>query len=64
MAGPALPVALAWVAGSLTARALAEELRESTERMSTLVKAIKDYSYMDQAVHAGGRRPRRASRRR
>jgi signal transduction histidine kinase len=59
MAGPALPVALAWVAASLTARALAQELRESTARMSTLVKAIKDYSYMDQAstqevdVHAG-----------
>ena len=47
-AGSALPVALAWIAGTLTARALADELRESTERMSTLVKAIKDYSYMDQ----------------
>jgi signal transduction histidine kinase len=59
LAGPALPTAVAWVSSSITARSLAEELRESTQRMSTLVRAIKDYSYMDRAalqeidVHAG-----------
>jgi signal transduction histidine kinase len=50
LAGPALPTAVAWVSSSITARSLAEELRESTQRMSTLVCAIKDYSYMDRAA--------------
>jgi len=35
------------VAASLTARELAVELVDSTERMSALVKAIKTYAYMD-----------------
>jgi len=48
-AGPALPVAVRWVATSLTARSLSDDLRESTDRMSGLVKAIKAYTYMDQA---------------
>ena len=49
----------AWVAATLTARELAAELRESTERMSELVKAIKTYAYMDRGelveadVHEG-----------
>ncbi len=38
---------LRWVAAMLTANGLADELRESTDRMSQLVGAIKAYSYMD-----------------
>jgi signal transduction histidine kinase len=46
-AGPATEAALRWVAASLTARGLAEELQESTRRMSGLVSAVKSYAYMD-----------------
>jgi signal transduction histidine kinase len=46
----ALPIAVRWVATSLTARSLSDDLRESTDRMSNLVKAIKAYTYMDQAA--------------
>ncbi len=46
-AGPATAAALGWVAASLTARGLAEELQESTRRMSALVSAVKTYAYMD-----------------
>jgi signal transduction histidine kinase len=55
----ALPIAIRWVATSLSARSLSDDLRESTDRMSNLVQAIKAYTYMDQAdlqevdVHAG-----------
>jgi signal transduction histidine kinase len=55
----ALPIAVRWVATSLSARSLSDDLRESTDRMSGLVKAIKAYTYMDQAdlqevdVHEG-----------
>jgi signal transduction histidine kinase len=58
-AGPATEAALRWVAASLSARSLAAELKESTERMSSLVGAIKSYSYMgrgevvDADVHEG-----------
>jgi signal transduction histidine kinase len=47
LAGPATDAALAWVAATLTARGLAAELQESTERMSRLVGAVKTYAYMD-----------------
>ena len=47
LAGPGTGAALSWVAASLTARGLAEELRESAERMSHLVGAVKTYAYMD-----------------
>jgi signal transduction histidine kinase len=59
VAGPATKKTLAWVVASLTARELAGELVESTERMSQLVKAIKTYAYMDRGdvvqvdVHEG-----------
>jgi signal transduction histidine kinase len=59
LAGEATGAALAWVASSLTARELAAELTESTERMSRLVSAIKTYAYMDRGevidadVHEG-----------
>jgi signal transduction histidine kinase len=46
-AGPATGAAVGWVAASLTARGLAEELQESTRRMSALVGAVKSYAYMD-----------------
>jgi len=48
-----------WVAASITAHSLTEDLRDSTDRMSALVTAIKAYTYMDQAslqevdVHEG-----------
>jgi signal transduction histidine kinase len=38
---------LRWIGATLTAHALADELRESTERMSGLVGAVKAYAYMD-----------------
>ena len=47
IAGPATDAALQWVAATLTAHSLAAELRESTERMSALVSAVKTYAYMD-----------------
>ena len=59
LAGPATDQALRWVAASLTARTLAAELKDSTERMSALVGAVKSYAYMDRGglvevdVHEG-----------
>ena len=59
LAGPATGAALDWVATSLVARSLAEELRDSADRMSRLVGAVKSYAYMDQGelvevdVHEG-----------
>ncbi len=47
LAGTATPAALQWVSASLTAHNLAEELAESTQRMSALVRAVKSYAYMD-----------------
>jgi signal transduction histidine kinase len=59
IAGPATSDAIAWIAASLTARGLAEEIAESTDRMGKLVKAIKAYAFMDRGelvetdVHEG-----------
>jgi signal transduction histidine kinase len=59
LAGPATDAALRWVAASLTARTLAQELKDSTERMGALVGAVKSYAYMDRGglveadVHEG-----------
>ena len=47
LAGPATDAALAWLAATLTARGLADELEESTRRMSDLVRAVKSYAYVD-----------------
>jgi signal transduction histidine kinase len=47
LAGPATDAAVGWVAATLTARGLAAELQESTQRMSSLVGAVKSYAYMD-----------------
>jgi signal transduction histidine kinase len=46
-AGPATDAALRWLAATLTARGLADELEESTRRMSDLVGAVKSYAYVD-----------------
>ncbi|HTU78638.1 MAG TPA: ATP-binding protein [Solirubrobacteraceae bacterium] len=59
LAGAATGEALRWIAASLGARGLANEISESTARMSELVGAIKSYSYMDRGevveadVHEG-----------
>jgi signal transduction histidine kinase len=59
LAGPATAAVLGSVAAAVTARALVGELRESTERMSALVGAVKAYAYMDRGgvveadVHEG-----------
>ncbi len=59
LAGPASTAAVQWVAASLTAGNLANELAESTQRMSDLVGAVKSYAYMDRGelvetdVHEG-----------
>jgi signal transduction histidine kinase len=50
LAGPATGAALRWVAASLTAGRLAVELEESTERMSSLVGAVKSYAYVDRGA--------------
>jgi signal transduction histidine kinase len=47
LAGPAAGDAFGWITASLTARSLAAELADSTERMSRLVAAVKTYAYMD-----------------
>jgi signal transduction histidine kinase len=47
LAGPATDAALRWLAATLTAKGLADELEESTRRMSDLVGAVKSYAYVD-----------------
>ena len=59
LAGSATPAALRSIVGSLSAQRLVSDLRDSTERMSTLIGAIKAYAYMDRGglvqadVHEG-----------
>jgi signal transduction histidine kinase len=54
-----LPVFLAWLSAFYTARSLLGEIGEGVNRISTIVKALKTYSYLDQApvqdvdVHEG-----------
>ena len=48
--GPqALSNVLSWLGVSLETRSLLTQAEHSTQRISSLVKAIKEYSYMDQA---------------
>jgi signal transduction histidine kinase len=47
LAGKATPGALRWVAATLTSEGLVAELKDSTQRMSDLVSAVKTYAYMD-----------------
>lgn len=49
IAEEAMPEVLAWLETSIRVRSLAGAVQESTERISALVKAIKSYTYMDQA---------------
>jgi signal transduction histidine kinase len=46
-AGPATDAAVAWIAASLSARSLSQQLCSSTQQMSKLVGAVKKYAYMD-----------------
>jgi signal transduction histidine kinase len=46
-AGPALGAALEWVAASLAAGGLAHDLQESVTRISAVVGAVREYTYMD-----------------
>jgi signal transduction histidine kinase len=54
-----LPKALRWLADTLETESLMDEVEEATTRISTLVAAVKQYSYMDSAsvqdvdVHVG-----------
>jgi signal transduction histidine kinase len=54
-----LSICLNWLESNITAALLIHQVESSTERISGLVKAIKEYSYMDQAplqeinVHEG-----------
>ncbi len=45
----AIAVILSQLASSLRARGMAEAMLDSTNRIFDLIRAIKDYSYMDQA---------------
>jgi signal transduction histidine kinase len=49
MTAEALPVAVASVASALRVERMAETVVNSTVRIFDLIRAIKDYSYMDQA---------------
>jgi signal transduction histidine kinase len=57
--GAVMADAISWLCVTLSTLALTGELESSAERISDLVRAIKDYSYMDQApiqdvdIHAG-----------
>ena len=47
--GQSLDNTLTWLAATLTATDLLNQLEQSNERISILVKSVKEYSYMDQA---------------
>jgi signal transduction histidine kinase len=47
--GPALQSGLEWVASTLSAATLLSEIKESSQRISGLVAAMKSYSQMDRA---------------
>lgn len=59
IAGNAVDPVIRWVAASLQAHTLTEELAASTDRMSELVRAVKSYAFMDRGevviadVHEG-----------
>jgi signal transduction histidine kinase len=43
------PVVMRWLSTGYLVHALLDEVTNSTERISEIVKAVKDYSYLDQA---------------
>ena len=47
--GPALPVVVAWLASGSEAEALVNEVAAGAHRISEIVRAVKDYSYMGEA---------------
>lgn len=47
----ALDGALRWLGYTLETEALMNEIEDATSRISTLVAAVKQYSYLDQATH-------------
>jgi len=47
--GPALEPGLEWVASTLSTTTLLAEMKESTQRISALVGAVKSYTQMDRA---------------
>jgi CRP-like cAMP-binding protein len=47
--GPALEPGLEWVASALSAATLLAEMKESSQRISALVTAVKSYTQMDRA---------------
>lgn len=46
----AMPEVIAWLEATLRTRSLVNVIKDSSERISGLVKAIKSYTYMDQAA--------------
>lgn len=49
LAADVLSDVLIWLVSALTVNRLVDEIEQSTGRISNLVQAVKDYSYMDQA---------------
>ena len=47
--GPAFGVVVEWIAAGSEVHALVDEVGTGARRISEIVKAVKDYSYMDQA---------------
>ena len=47
--GPAFPVVVAWIASGSEAEALVNEVAAGAHRISEIVRAVKDYSYMGEA---------------
>jgi signal transduction histidine kinase len=47
--GPALGAVVEWIASGSEVHALVDEVGTGARRISEIVKAVKDYSYMDQA---------------
>lgn len=49
--GDALPSALAWLGYTLETEALMDEIEDASNRISTLVASVKQYTHLDQAAH-------------
>lgn len=48
--GQSIGTLLWWIESTLSLECLVEEIHEASERISTLVRSIKDYSHMDRGV--------------
>lgn len=49
--GEAYPSALSWLSYTLETEALMDEIEDASNRISTLVASIKQYTHLDQAAH-------------